>query len=65
MTKNTRTTLNVPMQKKMELEKAAIELSYKIGKSINWTDIAHYMLDNYIKMAKADIETESKEKVSK
>ncbi len=50
-----RATLNIQIQKKMELEKAAIELSYKLGRSISWTDIAHHMLNNYIKLAKEDI----------
>jgi len=56
-----RVTLNVSLQKKMELEKAAIELSYKVGESINWTDIAHYMLNNYIKQAKEDIQEKNSE----
>lgn len=62
MKKSERATLNVPLAKKMELEKAAIELSYKLGQTINWTDIAHYMLKNYIKMAKEDIKEESEKK---
>jgi len=56
-----RTTVSIPMAKKMELERKAIEISYKTGKSIKWTDIIHYMIENYQVMAKQDlIEDETK-----
>ena len=61
MTKAERTTVSIPIAKKMELERKAIEISYKTGKSIKWTDIIHYMINNYQGMAKQDlIEEESK-----
>ena len=40
---------------KMELERKAIEISYKTGKSITWTEIVHYMISNYQGMAKQDL----------
>jgi hypothetical protein len=58
--KNKRTTISIQQEKKLELERAAIEISYKTGKSVSWTDVAHYMLNNYIKLAKEDIKEESK-----
>lgn len=59
-----RTTVSIPMNKKMELERKAIEISYKTGKSIKWTDVVHYMINNYQTMAKQDLieEEESKNK---
>lgn len=61
MAKADRTTVSIPIAKKMELERKAIEISYKTGKSIKWTDVLHYMINNYQNMAKQDlIEEENK-----
>lgn len=55
MKKTDRTTISIPMPIKMELERKAIEISYKTGKSITWTEIVHYMISNYQGMAKQDL----------
>lgn len=60
MSKSERTTVSIPISKKMELERKAIEISYKTGKSIKWTDIIHYMINNYQVMAKQDLIEEEK-----
>ena len=48
-------SLRVPEEKKLALEKAAIEISYATGKPYKWTDLAFYTLDNYMKEAVRDI----------
>lgn len=65
MAKANRTTISIPIEKKLELERKAIEVSYKTGKSVTWTDIVHYMIDNYQNMAKQDLIEDEEEKVSK
>ncbi|WP_440053032.1 hypothetical protein ACSLBF_20310 (plasmid) [Pseudoalteromonas sp. T1lg65] len=65
MAKANRTTISIPIEKKLELERKAIEVSYKTGRSVTWTDIVHYMIDNYQNMAKQDLIEEEEEKVSK
>ncbi|EDJ2557665.1 hypothetical protein CE665_25520 [Salmonella enterica subsp. enterica serovar Poona] len=50
-----RTTYTLPERKKIKLERLAIDASGKIGKTIKWTDIMTYMVDNYAKEATDDI----------
>lgn len=50
-----RTTVSIPIAKKLELQQLAIEISYKSGSSIQWTDIVHYMMENYKAIAKRDM----------
>ncbi|MCP8769829.1 hypothetical protein NDJ66_03970 [Escherichia coli] len=45
------TSLRVPEERKMELEKAAIEVSYATGRMVKWTDMAFYLMDEYLKEA--------------
>ncbi|WP_372872708.1 hypothetical protein [Shewanella sp.] len=39
----------------MALERAAIEISYKTGISIKWTELANYLFDNMLQEAKKDL----------
>jgi hypothetical protein len=48
MKKTERTTISIAIERKMELERKAIEISHKTGKQIKWTDVVHYMINNYI-----------------
>jgi hypothetical protein len=49
------TTLRVNDERKMAMERAAIEISYKTGVSIKWTELANYMFDNMVSEAKKDL----------
>jgi hypothetical protein len=49
------TSLRISEEKKMKLERAAIEISYATGKQIKWTDVAHFMFDEYLQEAKRDM----------
>lgn len=57
MSKTTKkaTTLRVNDERKMAMERAAIEISYKTGVSIKWTELANYMFDNMVSEAKKDL----------
>lgn len=46
-----RTTYNVTEERKMKLERLAINASVKLGKTITWTEILGYLIDNYSKDA--------------
>ncbi|WP_374245787.1 hypothetical protein AAHW42_12570 [Klebsiella quasipneumoniae subsp. similipneumoniae] len=50
-----RTTYNVTEERKMKLERLAINASVKLGKTITWTDILGYLIDNYSKDAAEDL----------
>jgi hypothetical protein len=49
------TSLRVSEEKKIKLERAAIEISYSTGKQIKWTDVANYLFDEYLNEAKKDM----------
>ncbi len=54
------TSLRVPEERKMELEKAAIEVSYATGRMVKWTDMAFYLMDEYLKEAVRDMKSSTK-----
>lgn len=60
MTAKKYTTLRVPEEKKMALERAAIEISYITGKPYRWTDLTFYVIDNYLKEAIKDLKASGK-----
>jgi hypothetical protein len=61
------TTLRVTDERKMAMERAAIEISYKTGISLKWTELANYMFDNMVSEAKKDLigSTDIKKKLKK
>lgn len=50
-----RTTLAVTIERKLMLERIAIDASQKAGKQITWTDIVNYMIDNQAKDAAKEL----------
>ncbi|MES1879252.1 hypothetical protein ABUT94_09885 [Escherichia coli] len=50
-----RTTYNVTEERKMKLERLAINASVTLGKTITWTEILGYLIDNYSKDAAEDL----------
>ena len=50
-----RTTYNVTEERKMKLERLAINASVKLGKTITWTEILGYLIDNYSQDAAEDL----------
>lgn len=55
------TSLRVSEERKIKLERAAIEISYATGKQVKWTDVANHLFDQYLNEAKRDM----KESLSK
>ncbi len=51
-----RTTVSITEQRRMKLERLAIDATIKTGKTVKWTDLVNYLIDNYADEAKADIE---------
>jgi len=52
---NKRTTISIKEDKKLMLERAGIEIAYKTGKMVSWSEVVHYMIENYSKMAVQDM----------
>ena len=49
------TSMRIKAERKMELERIAIEISFKTGKSTRYTDVINYLIDNYKKDAKEEM----------
>jgi len=49
------TSLRVKESRKQKLERAAIEISYKTGKPIKWTELANILFDEYVDEVKKDL----------
>ncbi|EAM8426106.1 hypothetical protein ZN11_05340 [Salmonella enterica] len=62
MTAKKYASLRVPEERKMALEKAAIEISYATGTPYRWTDVAFYVLDSYLKDAVKDLKASAGKK---
>lgn len=55
MQKAKRTTMAITAERKIRLERMAIDASQKAGTQIAWTDIVNYLIDNYAKDATEDM----------
>lgn len=56
-------SLRVSEERKMALEKAALEIGYAIGKPTGWTDVAFYLIDEYLKDAIKDAKSKREKKI--
>ncbi|HEM7510907.1 TPA: hypothetical protein U2J54_003956 [Providencia rettgeri] len=59
MQKNKRTTISINQEKKMKLERLAIDASHAAKKPISWTDIVNYLIDTYAKDAAEDLKSKA------
>ena len=50
-----RTTYNIKQEKKIKLERLALEASMKFGRMIKWTEIMEVLIDEYAKDAQQTI----------
>ncbi|WP_274714303.1 hypothetical protein [Xenorhabdus bovienii] len=50
-----RTTMAIVAERKLRLERLAIDASHVAGKSISWTDLVNHLIDNYAKEAAKDL----------
>lgn len=55
MQKPKRTTMAVTAERKLKLERMAIDGSQKAGKQITWTDIVNHLIDDYAKEAAEEL----------
>ena len=50
-----RVTFNVKMERKLKIEKLAVEASQKVGRIVKWTEILEVLMDEFAKDAQAMI----------
>lgn len=53
--KTTRKTYNITEDRQLRLERMAIDVSSRTGKTVKWTDLMVYLIDNYAKDAADDM----------
>ncbi|MBG6243610.1 MAG: hypothetical protein EKE20_18295 [Candidatus Symbiopectobacterium sp. Dall1.0] len=49
----------------MKIERAALAVSIKTGRIVKWTDIVHFMMNNYLEDAQKDMISNATAKSSK
>lgn len=62
---NQRATYNIKMEKKLKMERLAIEASLKIGRTIKWTELMDVLITEFSKDAQEMIIHREKEKNDK
>ena len=56
------TSYNIKVDKKMKIERLAIEASQKIGRTVKWTEVMEVLVDEFGKDAQAMIIHREQEK---
>ena len=62
MTRMGTTSYNIKVDKKMKIERLAIEASQKIGRTVKWTEVMEVLVDEFGKDAQAMIIHREQEK---
>jgi hypothetical protein len=57
-----RTTMSITNERKIKLEKKALEVGLKVGRVIKWTDIVNHLIDEYTNDAADDMKAQVKER---
>lgn len=55
MKPKTYASLRVSEERRLMLQKAAIEVSYATGKPLKWSEVAFYLIDEYLNEAVKDL----------
>lgn len=55
MKPKTYASLRVSEERKLMLQKAAIDVSYATGKPLKWSEVAFYLIDEYLSDAVKDL----------
>ena len=58
----TTASFNIKLEKKLKVERLAMEVGMKIGRPVKWTEVMNVLVDNFAKDAVAYIEHNEKEK---
>ena len=62
---NERATYNVKLDKKLKIERLAMEASLKVGRTVKWTEIMEVLIDEYAKDAQQTIIHREEQKLKK
>jgi len=54
---NKRKTYNITADRHVRMERLAVDLSNKIGKTVKWSELVTFMIDNYAKDAAEDLKS--------
>ena len=65
MSRTNTTTYNIKLDKKMRVERLAMEASLKIGRTIKWTELMDVLITEFSKDAQEMITHREKEKNDK
>ncbi|AXF75833.1 hypothetical protein LU631_15430 [Erwinia tracheiphila] len=57
-----RKTYNITADRQIRLERLAVDVSHKVGKTFKWTGLFTYIIDKYHKDAAAELLSEEKVK---
>ena len=58
----TTTSYNIKLEKKLKIERLAMETGLKIGRNVKWTEVMNVLVDQFAKDAIAYIEHQEKNK---
>ena len=58
----TTTSFKIKLEKKIKIERLAMEVGMKIGRPVKWTEVMNVLVDRFSKDAIAYIEHNEKEK---
>ncbi|HDR0997133.1 hypothetical protein ACNO7L_10680 [Bisgaard Taxon 45] len=58
----TTTSYNIKLDKKLKIERMAMETGLKIGRNVKWTEVMNVLVDQFAKDAVAYIEHQEKNK---
>lgn len=56
----TTASFNIKLEKKLKVERMAMEVGMKIGRPVKWTEVMNVLVDNFTKDAVALIEHNEK-----
>nr|DAF33495.1 MAG TPA: hypothetical protein [Inoviridae sp.] len=60
----TTASFNIKLEKKLKVERLAMEVGMKIGRPVKWTEVMNVLVDHFAKDAVAYIEHNEKEKTN-
>uniref|UniRef100_UPI003A90E5F3 hypothetical protein n=1 Tax=Salmonella enterica TaxID=28901 RepID=UPI003A90E5F3 len=55
----------VTEETKMRIERIALEVSNKTGRITKWSEVVHYLIENYLEDARQDMLNQRKKKEAK
>lgn len=59
----TTASFNIKLEKKIKIERLAMEVGMKIGRPVKWTEVMNVLVDHFAKDAIAHIEYNEKQRI--